>query len=309
MATSLITISHGSSERKVLVRHGIPPSEISQSIRAALSLSQPIVGFEDKEHGVIYPLSLLSLDPSCFLPSVRFSVLLDPDSPSEPSVSEPVSRPSDAKKDQPKDQKDDAESQEDEAEAAEPILEYIQQNTAFSRIPMNEILAVFRDAAKEGVIERATFEKCFQKVCQGDGNDQKILKLVANRVFDVFDRDGNGLVDHAEFVAGLSLLCRASSEDKIQAAFNLFDLDGDGYVTYDEMLRYMISFFEVCFALDSNMKKRFGNITAEQVGTATANHCFVRADANGDGHISFDEFREWCNSDDSVARSGIIPQA
>jgi len=56
------------------------------------------------------------------------------------------------------------------------------------------------------------------------------------------------------------------------------------------------------------MKKRFGNITAEQVGTATANHCFVRADANGDGHISFEEFREWCNSDDSVARSGIIPQ-
>jgi len=213
----------------------------------------------------------------------------------------------------------------------EPILEYIQQNTAFSRIPMNEILAVFREAATEkGVIDRQTFEACFSKVCntaasraareknkkktsgldaeQEQEQEQRVLKLVGNRIFDVFDRDRNGFVDHAEFVAGLSLLCRASSDDKIRAAFNLFDLDGDGWVTYDEMLRYMISFFEVCFALDSSMKKRFTNITAEQVGTATANHCFVRADANNDGRISLDEFRTWCNSDDSVAKSGIIPQ-
>jgi len=196
----------------------------------------------------------------------------------------------------------------EDAAPTEPILEYIQQNTAFSRLPMKDILTVFRDAAKEGVIDRPTFERCFAKVCEGDGQDVQILNLVAGRIFDVFDRDGNGIVDHSEFVAGLSLLCRATSDDKIRAAFNLFDLDGDNFVTYDEMLRYMISFFEVCFALDSNMKKRFGNITAEQVGTATANHCFVRADANGDGHISFEEFRDWCNSDDSVARSGIIPQ-
>jgi len=214
----------------------------------------------------------------------------------------------------------------------EPILEYIQQNTAFSRIPMNEILAVFREAATEkGEIDRSTFETCFSKVCNTAASraareknrknklsrqdteteieeEERVLKLVANRIFDVFDRDGNGLVDHSEFVAGLSLLCRASSDDKIRAAFNLFDLDGDGWVTYEEMLRYMISFFEVCFALDSNMKKRFGNITAEQVGTATAKHCFVRADVNSDGRISLEEFRLWCNSDDSVAKSGIIPQ-
>jgi len=305
MATSLVSIKHGAAERKLAVCHGIPPQEISQSIRASFGLSRPIVGFEDRERGVIYPLSLLSLDPSCFLPSVSFSLLLDPDvnnsnNNNNNNAPVPSAAPArDAKK---------PESEEEVEEPQEPILEYIQQNTAFSRIPMNEILAVFRDASKEGVIDRNTFERCFQKVCKGDGQDQKILKLVAHRVFDVFDRDGNGIVDHSEFVAGLSLLCRASSEDKIQAAFNLFDLDGDGYVTYDEMLRYMISFFDVCFALDSNMKKRFGNITAEQVGTATANHCFVRADANGDGHISFEEFRDWCNSDDSVARSGIIPQ-
>jgi len=140
------------------------------------------------------------------------------------------------------------------------------------------------------------------------GRDKNVVKMIANKVFDVFDRDSNGFVDHSEFVAGLSLLCRASSDDKIRAAFNLFDLDGDGYVTYDEMLRYMTSFFEVCFALDTSMKKRFGGITAQEVGRATATHCFNRADTNKDGHISFEEFKIWCNSDDSVAKSSIIPQ-
>jgi len=244
---------------------------------------------------------------------VTFSLLLDPDEPRSPSKSSSSQLPArETKQPEVEVEIETEERSEERAEAEEneavPILEYIQQNTAFSRLPMNEILIVFRDAAREGVIDRSTFERGFAKICKGDGQDQKILKLVANRIFDVFDRDGNGTVDHSEFVAGLSLLCRASSDDKIRAAFNLFDLDGDGWVTYDEMLRYMISFFEVCFALDNNMKKKFGNITAEQVGTATANHCFYRADANGDGHISFEEFRDWCNSDDAMAHSGFVPQ-
>jgi Ca2+-binding EF-hand superfamily protein len=52
-----------------------------------------------------------------------------------------------------------------------------------------------------------------------------MMHAIAGRVFEVFDRDGNGMVDFAEFVAGLSLLCRASGDDKIRAAFNLFDSD------------------------------------------------------------------------------------
>jgi len=43
------------------------------------------------------------------------------------------------------------------------------------------------------------------------------------------------------------------------AAFDLFDLDGDGFIDFSEMVRYLTSFFEVCFDLEENMKKRFGN--------------------------------------------------
>jgi hypothetical protein len=71
-----------------------------------------------------------------------------------------------------------------------------------------------------------------------------------------------------------------------------------GFITLPEMTRYLGSFFEVCFALDETMRRRFANSTPQELGAATAKHCFARADANRDGAISFDEFREWYAADD-----------
>jgi len=316
-----ISLSHGGKTKQLLLFPGITSQEISETIQSAFDLSVSVVGLEDTRLGIIFPLSLLAKDISLFQPQAPFSLLLRRSSPQEPVLDEEGEETAEQKRFKKRqefydksrhfhDHSSDRDS-EDEGElpSDEHMLEYIQNNTAFSSLPMTDILQIFRSAAKQGLIDRRTFEKCFAEVMPPtDGQDAKIVKLVADRLFDIFDRDGNGVVDHAEFVAGLSLLCRASSDDKIKAAFSLFDIDGDGYITYDEMLRYMTSFFEVCFALDATMKKRFGNITAEQVGVATAKHCFERADANGDGRISYEEFTQWCNSDDSVARSGIIPQ-
>eukprot|EP00808_Paulinella_micropora_P011159 g2286.t1 len=300
-----VTVAYGGQVKRIVVRQGIPAAELAETLKAALQTSRNVVGLEDKPRNTIYPISLLSLDPSVFPASSVFTVLLQVTG---------YENYNSVQGDEEDESEYDADQEEEEAAGAgtgaedPPILEYIQQHTAFSRIPMDEILLVFRKAASEkGVIDRLTFEHSFEKVCRdaGDKQDKKILNLVANKVFDVFDKDGNGIVDHSEFVAGLSLLCHASSEDKIRAAFNLFDLDGDGYVTHEEMLRYMVSFFEVCFTLDGSMKNKFGSITAEQVGRATANHCFTKADVNKDGQISFEEFRDWCNSDDSVAK-GVV---
>jgi len=321
---SPILLTHGGKTKQLLLFQGITSKEINDTIQSAFDLPVSVVGLEDSRLGIIFPLSLLAKDSSLFQASAPFTLLLrrQDAQPRDREETEDSTEQKRFKKRQEfygksrtlvdsnngdlasVDSEDDGDIPTDEH-----MLEYIQNNTAFSSLPMTDILQIFRSASKSGLIDRRTFEKCFAEVMPPtDGQDAKIVKLVADRLFDIFDRDGNGVVDHAEFVAGLSLLCRASSDDKIKAAFSLFDIDGDGYITYDEMLRYMTSFFEVCFALDTTMKKRFGNITAEQVGIATAKHCFERADANGDGRISYEEFTQWCNSDDSVARSGIIPQ-
>lgn len=36
-------------------------------------------------------------------------------------------------------------------------------------------------------------------------------------LFDLFDTDHNGVVDHTELVTGLSMLCKGTSDDKISA--------------------------------------------------------------------------------------------
>lgn len=82
--------------------------------------------------------------------------------------------------------------------------------------------------SRSGALDRVTFERCFGELLAADDpseSDQEIMSLIAARIFQVFDRDGNGTVDYSEFIAGISLLCRASSDDKIRAAFSLFDLD------------------------------------------------------------------------------------
>ena len=40
-------------------------------------------------------------------------------------------------------------------------------------------------------------------------------------LFDVFDYDGNGIVDNRELLSGLSIVCGGASDAKIKAAFAL----------------------------------------------------------------------------------------
>ena len=75
----------------------------------------------------------------------------------------------------------------------------------------------------DGGLTRQKFFRCFNKLIQRtDGRnvaDQERTKLILNRLFDVFDRDGNGVIDTAELGAGLSVLCGGSKSDKVKTAF------------------------------------------------------------------------------------------
>lgn len=58
---------------------------------------------------------------------------------------------------------------------------------------------------------------------------------MAESAFRLFDRDRSGTVDFREFCCGISIICLASTNEKIRFIFDLFDLDRDGYLNRQEL--------------------------------------------------------------------------
>lgn len=56
--------------------------------------------------------------------------------------------------------------------------------------------------------------------------NQDHLQSVLDRIFKLFDEDGNGMITFNELSAGLTVLCGGSREDKVETVFHLFDDNG-----------------------------------------------------------------------------------
>lgn len=61
----------------------------------------------------------------------------------------------------------------------------------------------------EGGIDKETFEQCLGPL----GLEKN---LITERIFSFFDQDGNGVIDFAELVCGLSILCKGNLDEKIK---------------------------------------------------------------------------------------------
>lgn len=47
-------------------------------------------------------------------------------------------------------------------------------------------------------------------------------------------------------------------------------------------------------------------VSLEELAVNTAHSCFAEADANGDGYLTFEEYRNWCLSDPVAPSAGEI---
>ena len=168
----------------------------------------------------------------------------------------------------------------------------------FSESELTRIKDEFYKAS--GVNNYVDFEK-FGSVLNTIGLD--LGEKAVKRLFELFDRNGDGKVNFRELVAGLACVSpnskpslsaeegseRASSA-KIKFCFDLYDVDEDGVITRDEL---------------SSM---LGAMSAESVEEAIDQadkvaDIFSRIDINGDGHITFDEFRSAIESDAGLLRT------
>ncbi|CAK9094657.1 Recoverin family protein DDB_G0274781 [Durusdinium trenchii] len=176
-------------------------------------------------------------------------------------------------------------------------LAEVKRLTKLENLELDEVLQTVNQVAGGNPLSFQEFVSCFEMLIeQGGGhesyNDEKAAADVIRSLFNLFDQDGNGMVDQRELVSGLSILTNGSREDKVHAAFQLYDRNQDGKISMDEMVAYLSSVFRVLYAAQPAAAKAMG-VDPVQLGVITAEQCFVECDADGDGFLSFEEFKEW----------------
>ncbi|KAK1934500.1 Recoverin family protein [Phytophthora citrophthora] len=195
-------------------------------------------------------------------------------------------------------------------------LNEVRQLTNLGNLDVVEVFERFAEHADgDGMLNRESFDKCFFEIIEMAHPRTQIEKLrakmVADRLYDVFDRDGNGQIDFSELASGLSVLCKGARDAKVKAAFRLYDFNADGFISLDEMKRYLTSIFKVLYEVQPEMRQETG-VSAEELGVVTAEQAFLEADSNHDGKLSYDEFLTWYNSpaqagiSSAVAKNAIV---
>mmetsp|Transcript_101411 Transcript_101411/g.287354 ORF Transcript_101411/g.287354 Transcript_101411/m.287354 type:complete len:177 (-) Transcript_101411:221-751(-) len=112
---------------------------------------------------------------------------------------------------------------------------------------------------------------------------------LVQRVISVFDKDGSGTVSFIEFLLGLAKLAAGTSEEqKLHFAFSIYDVNKDGYISNGDLFQVM----------KMMVGENLGEVQLQQL----VDRQMVIADKDGDGMLSFDEFK------DAVQNIGVAEQ-
>lgn len=93
-----------------------------------------------------------------------------------------------------------------------------------------------------------------------------------DRILKMVDTDGSGEIDYSEWIIATTDKKRLLTDEKLQVAFRVFDKDGGGSISSAE-IREVIG-------VGKNIDEKVWNEIIKEV------------DPNGDGEISFEEFKQ-----------------
>lgn len=111
-----------------------------------------------------------------------------------------------------------------------------------------------------------------------------------DRVFVLFDENGDGYINFSEFACGISILSpKGTFAMKVSFAFDIYDLNADGKIDKSELNKLLAA------ALSENNVP----LSGAQVD-ALVDATFAQADTNRDGYIDRKEFTAMVNRNRSI---------
>ena len=172
-------------------------------------------------------------------------------------------------------------------------------------LSVEEVLADFNAVTETGFVSMGDFmEIIFGYIINAHGYERlqdKNTQEIVEHLFNLFDEDGNGVVDYQELASGLATLCGSStSAEKVRAIFNVYDKNGDGYISMQEMTEYLTATFKVML-----QTKPMAKVGPRQLAAMIAHEAFQQCDANKDGKLNFAEFTMWFDENGGDAVSSL----
>jgi calcium-dependent protein kinase len=122
------------------------------------------------------------------------------------------------------------------------------------------------DTNGDGMLSKEEIHEGYEKIFGQSINQEGVDKM-----FDSVDLDKSGYIDYSEFVVATMSEKNLFSEKKLKAAFKMFDKDDSGFISKDEVKE---SFLKISNISEAEIEEMVSQI-----------------DENGDGEISFDEFK------------------
>uniref|UniRef100_A0A7E4W5Y4 EF-hand domain-containing protein n=1 Tax=Panagrellus redivivus TaxID=6233 RepID=A0A7E4W5Y4_PANRE len=170
-------------------------------------------------------------------------------------------------------------------------LAAICEMTKFSKREVQIIYRSFKQGCPTGIVTLEQFQEILTQFFPR-GNP----KRYAEYVFRTFDRDHDNQINFEEFVTGLSVITRGTTEDKIEWIFKLYDVNDRGIVGQAELLLVTQSIYEI---LGRNVEPPISRrVIIDHVLDAHKKMC-----QNGESFITREQFVHMCMEDKSLCES------
>jgi len=186
------------------------------------------------------------------------------------------------------------------------LLKELEEQSGFKNVELSELMDVFESVAtKKDPVSRSQFDDAVKKL------NNVINPVTSSRMFDMFDVNNDGTVDIREFICGLGLLCHGSADDKLRLCFRAADKDRNGVLSREEVAAlFKQTWLGSVKAICSSNENILAHIdqedlvnTAEALAEEFVATAFAKTDKDGDGKLSFEEFKYFALLDPKIQLS------
>eukprot|EP01133_Synstelium_polycarpum_P012240 gene12240-14341_t len=173
-------------------------------------------------------------------------------------------------------------------------IKKLQESTNFDKVEVRKLYEVFSELSEGGKkpLNRDQFKAGLVKL------EQCGLKSLDNtpfpdRLFDLLDINRDNTVDLQEFVGGLSMLCKGTVDEKLEY--------GNGYISKSELSlmfkqAWISGFKALSYQTNEDLNPDDLQNFSEDMAQIFAEGAFSSLDVNGDGKLSFNEFKQFALS-------------